>query len=177
MPRIRSFRFVRDGHDNYILTFIIDELSSITHRCLEALKPGDSFLVGTTEKNSVFQVSLNHELVEALKTSKPDRSNGSHHVEVARLQQGVLVVRTASGGLALPAVVAEPPVSDQTHEFWNAVGELIGAYPHRPHRMTANSDAVRLRGVIGSNLRDFSHSLSPSQLLGNSRICRERSMG
>ena len=88
VPRIRSFRFVRDGHDNYILTFIIDELSSITHRCLEALKSGDSFLVGTTEKNSVFQVSLNHELVEALKTSKPDRSNGSHHVEVARFNRG-----------------------------------------------------------------------------------------
>lgn len=56
--RIRSFRVAQNGRENYVLTFIIDELSSIIHRCLDVLEPGDSFIVATTAANPIFQVTL-----------------------------------------------------------------------------------------------------------------------
>jgi hypothetical protein len=164
VTRPRTFELTDRGHTRFLLTFVVDRLSSITHRCIDAHEAGDGWLVTAPERSEVFEATLDADLLARLKAAEPDRDNGSHHVSPEALDEGRLIVRTRSGPIQVPVkrTTTSTVFAMPAGQFWSHCARLLEIYPSHPPTLSRDADAFTLIRQLEDGLGNLVRALVPN---------------
>lgn len=156
--RPRCYRRPSVDGDAYLLGFAVAGWSSMTGTCLKVLAAGDRWIFALPGTDTLFEVILDDEAVAAFQRAEPDRADGDHHIDPARIQAGTVVVSTKGDPIELAAT---PIASDGVGQFVALCAEFLDEYPTRGS-FSGDTPQARLTKRLAASIKALASRRCPS---------------